>query len=112
VEADEALYDARARVLHDLCAAGCDNAHAVDLVDDALSRRRWWVEQWPEGAAYVAGLVAQDVQEAMLDVAGRCWPDCPRHDDDHELRVEPDLGADPRWVCERDGSTVARLGHL
>ena len=110
------LLVARARVLHDLAAYGLDTALAVSAVDEVLASRRWWVEQWPEGAPYVACLVAQDVQEALLESVGR-WPLCGHdHDPDevapHELRVTPDLGEDPHWVCEEGGAVVARVGGL
>lgn len=111
----DALLCARALVLHDLAARGLDTARTVSILDEVLTERRWWVAQWPEGAAYVACLVAQDVQEALLEEVGR-WPLCflHRHDHDapHELRVAPDLGEDPHWVCEEDGCVVAPVGAL
>jgi hypothetical protein len=108
------LLAARALVLHDLGVCGADTPVTVSLVEDVLAKRRWWLEAWPEGAAYIAGLVAQDVQEALLENVGR-WPACPRHaepEDAHELYVEPALGTDPHWVCEKDGSVVAPIGRL
>ena len=66
------------------------------------------------GQAYVACLVAQDVQEALLETVGR-WPLCSLHEggeDPHELRVTPDLGPDPQWMCEEDGCVVAPVGAL
>lgn len=112
------LLAARARVLHDLAVYGLDTARTVSVVDEVLTARRWWVEQWPEGAAFVACLVAQDVQEALLESIGR-WPLCcsphPDADDEvgtHELRVAPDLGEDPHWVCEELGAVVAPVGAL
>jgi hypothetical protein len=110
----ECLLTARALVVHDLAARGMDNARTVSIVDEVLSARRWWVEQWPDGHAYVACLVAQDVQEALLETVGR-WPLCSLHEDGedpHELRVTPDLGADPQWMCEEDGCVVAPVGAL
>jgi hypothetical protein len=110
----DALLSARALVLHDLVARGMDSARTVSIVDDVLAERRWWVEQWPDGAAYVACLVAQDVQEALLENVGR-WPLCALpHDEDepHELRVTPDLGEDPQWICEEHGCVVAAVGGL
>ena len=110
----DCLLAARARVLHDLAARGMDSARTVSIVDEVLAARRWWVQEWPDGAAYVACLVAQDVQEALLEKVGR-WPLCARHDGDdrsHELRVSPDLGPDPQWVCEEDGWVVAPVGAL
>jgi hypothetical protein len=112
----DALLQARARVLHDLAARDLDNAATVSVVDQVLTARRWWVDQWPDGAQFVACLVAQDVQEALLDSTGR-WPSCRAHhtDDDvpeHELRVTPDLGEDPHWMCEESGVVVARVGAL
>lgn len=114
----DALLAARALVLRDLAAYGMDLAPAVSAVDEVLAARRWWVQEWPEGAAYVACLVAQDVQEALLETVGR-WPLCCRaHAGDgddlgpHELRVAPDLGQDPHWVCEEDGAVVAAVGGL
>ncbi len=119
----DALLEARARVLHDLAARGLASAATVSVVDEVLTARRWWVDQWPEGAAYAACLVAQDVQEALLERVGR-WPLCTAphdlHDPDdpddpdapHELRVAPDLGEDPHWVCEEAGVVVAPVGAL
>jgi hypothetical protein len=113
----DALLEARARVLHDLAARGLDNPATVSVVDDVLTARRWWVDQWPDGAPFVACLVAQDVQEALLEQVGR-WPLCSAtHDPDdepaeHELRVSPDLGEDPHWVCEEVGVVVAPVGAL
>jgi hypothetical protein len=115
----DALLQARARVVHDLAACGLDTAGCVSAVDEALSARRWWADEWPDGAPFLTCLVAQDVQEALLDAAGR-WPLCRvdhEADDDHgahehELRVSPDLGEDPHWVCEVVGVVVARVGEL
>ena len=50
---------ARALVLADLEAARRADPQTVSLLEDAVSARQWWAEQWPEGAIYVAGLVAQ-----------------------------------------------------
>ena len=115
---DDSLLAARALVLRDLAAYRADVARVVSIVEDVLTERRWWVEQWPEGAAYVPGLVAQDVQDAMLERVAR-WPACPIHhgdpeaeEDGHVLHVLPDLGVDPHWVCERHGTVVAPLGGL
>ena len=114
----DALFAARARVLRDLAFYGLDTGPTVSVVDEVLTSRRWWLEQWPDGAAYVACLVAQDVQEALLESVGR-WPLCARDHDDldehvtpHELRVFPDLGEDPHWVCREDGAVVASIGDL
>lgn len=113
----DALLAARARVVRDLAAYGLDTAPAVSVLDAVVASRRWWVEQWPEGAAYIACLVAQDVQEQLAETLGR-WPMCcvPHSPDadvaPHELRVSPDLGADPQWVCEEDGVVVAAVGAL
>ena len=113
----DALLEARARVLHDLVACGLDNAATVSVVDEVVTARQWWVDEWPDGAAFVTCLVAQDVQEALLDQIGR-WPLCSLvHDPDdepasHELRVAPDLGEDPHWVCEEGGFVVAPVGAL
>src|SRR5690349_11837009 len=99
---DELLLSARARVLSDLEARRQASAAAVSLLEDAMASRRWWAEQWAEGAAYVAGLVAQDVQDQLFDLGDR-WPLCVRCDDGpvHSLHIQPDLGGpDPVWVCE------------
>ncbi len=112
------MLAARALVLRDLQATRCADAHAVSLLEEAVSQRRWWVEQWPEGVDYAAGLVAQDVQDALLSLVGR-WPLCPTCVESdgggatHALYVDPDLGGpDPCWVCEESGSMIAPLGHL
>ncbi|MDT3395933.1 hypothetical protein RKE29_04620 [Streptomyces sp. B1866] len=114
MELEQALHAARALVLADLTADGAAQADIVSLVEDAVAHRRWWVEQWPEGVGFVAGLVAQDVQDALLERYGR-WPVCPvctTDHDSHALEVEPELGPDPRWVCARTAVAVARLGSL
>jgi hypothetical protein len=106
---------ARALVLADLESARRADPQTVSLLEDAVSARHWWAEQWPEGAIYVAGLVAQDVQDALLD-GGERWPLCESCEDEaavHSLHIEPDLGGpDPVWVCEESGRTVAPLGGL
>ena len=89
-------------------------AEMVSVLEDAMSSRQWWAEQWPEGEMYVAGLVAQDVQDAVLDSGGR-WPLCRACGEapEHALHIEPDLGGpDPMWVCEESGQEVAELGKL
>jgi hypothetical protein len=110
---DALLFDARARVLADLQARRHATPEAVSVLEDAVSDRRWWAEQWPEGEVYVAGLVAQDVQDALFETSGR-WPlcqGCPGPE--HALYIQPDLGGpDPMWVCEETGEAVAPLGHL
>ena len=108
------LYDARARVLSDLQARQQATASAVSALEDAVSQRKWWAEQWPEGEQYVAGLVAQDVQDALFETVGR-WPLCQtcRNAPEHALHIQPDLGGpDPVWVCEETGDVVAPLGGL
>lgn len=110
---EQALHAARALVLADLAAGQVAAADVVSMVEDSVAQRRWWVEQWPEGAAYVAGLVAQDVQDALLERYGR-WPLCPvcGSGDPHALEVEPELGPDPHWVCHLAGVKVAAVGTL
>ncbi|MFE9659267.1 hypothetical protein [Streptomyces sp. NPDC005955] len=97
----------------DLVAGDVADADVVSLVEDAVTHRRWWAEQWPEGAAYLTSLVAQDVQDALLERYGR-WPLCPvcGSGDPHALDVEPELGADPHWVCGKAGVAVAPVGSL
>ncbi|MYS87794.1 hypothetical protein [Embleya scabrispora] len=107
---DTALLTARALVLADLRTHGVETPETVTVVEHALVERKWWVEQWPDGAAYVPGLIGQDVQEALTE-QGTVWPPCPRHDD-HPLYLEPELGEDPHWVCERDAEVIAPLGGL
>ncbi|MEU0049476.1 hypothetical protein [Streptomyces sp. NPDC006309] len=110
---EQALHAARALVLADLVAGGAAEPDVVSLVEDSVVQRRWWVGQWPQGAGYVAGLVAQDVQDALLDRYGR-WPLCPvcGGGDPHALEVEPELGPDPHWVCHKAGVKVAPVGSL
>ena len=69
------IFSARALVLADLQARHRATAEAVSVLEDAMSQRTWWAEQWPEGEKYVAGLVAQDVQDALFESVGR-WPVC------------------------------------
>lgn len=110
------LLEARALVVHDLMARDLDSPRTVSLVDEVLSQRRWWVEQWPDGGSYVACLVAQDVQEALLESVGT-WPLCSHHTPEdapepHALTVAPDLGTDPHWICEREGIVISPVGAL
>jgi hypothetical protein len=108
------LFEARSRVLADLQARDHATTAAVNALEDAVADRKWWAEQWPEGEAYVAGLVAQDVQDALFDTAGR-WPVCLSCGDApaHALHIQPDLGGpDPVWVCEESGREIAPLGEL
>lgn len=107
---DQELMRARARVLHDLTACGVVLPEIVSLVEDAVADRRWWVESWPDGAAYVAGQVAQDVQDALMDSHGR-WPTCECHPGE-PLGIEPELGPDPHWFCPDCCGPVAPLGAL
>jgi hypothetical protein len=105
------LHQARATVLADLTSTHLAEPEFVSVLEEALSKRRWWLEQWPEGAEFVAGLLAQDVQDALLETHGR-WPLCPLCDAPHALAVEPELGPDPHWVCEAKGQAVAAVGTL
>jgi hypothetical protein len=82
-----------------------------ELLGRCVEHRRWWVEQWPDGAQFLTCLLAQDVQEAVQESADPHWPLCAEHGD-HALAVEPDLGTDPFWVCERSGLPVAPVGSL
>jgi hypothetical protein len=114
VTSDDPLLSARALVLHDLEVTGSADAQSVSALEAAVTTRRWWTSQWKEGKAYVAGLVAQDVQDAILDRLGR-WPLCMACDelDPHTLYIHPELGGpDPMWVCEVSGIAVAPLGAL
>lgn len=110
---ERALHTARALVMADLAAGDVAEAQIVSMVEDAVTHRRWWVEQWPEGAEFVVGLVAQDVQDALLERYGR-WPLCPVCDagDPHALDVEPELGPHPHWVCAKAAVAVAPVGAL
>ncbi len=91
---DTLLLAARALVLADLQARHRATPEAVDALEDACANRGWWAEQWPEGEVYVAGLVAQDVQDALFESVGR-WPLCVTCDPErpeHALYIEPDIG--------------------
>jgi hypothetical protein len=99
------LEDAGAAVRRDLADPRLD-----PVVDDCVEKRRWWVEHWPDGEPFLMCLLAQDVQERVRE-ADPLWPPCPEHSD-HALFVEPDLGTDPFWVCERSGLPVAPVGSL
>ena len=113
---DEALLDARARVLADLTATGTADADSVSALEQALAERRWWADEWPEGVPFLAGQVAQDVQDALFDAVIGRWPLCRLCDagdgPEHELRITPELGADPAWICEKSGVVAAPLGGL
>ncbi len=116
--ADDALMNARALVLHDLEVTSAASPETVSALEEAVITRRWWASQWEQGKEYVAGLIAQDVQDTILDRFGR-WPVCQVCDagagdtEPHALYIHPDLGGpDPTWVCESSGTTVAPLGSL
>jgi hypothetical protein len=114
VTSDDALITARALVLHDLEATRAADPETVSALEAAVTTRRWWTSQWEEGKQYVAGLIAQDVQDALLEQIGR-WPLCRAcdHLDPHALYIHPELGGpDPTWVCETSGIAVAPLGGL
>jgi len=113
---EQLLLDARARVLADLTARRQATAVAVSALEDACVAREWWAQQWPDGQGqvYVAGLVAQDVQDALFDSVGR-WPLCRDclEGPEHSLYIQPDIGGpDPVWVCEETGTVAAALGFL
>jgi hypothetical protein len=107
------LLSARALVLRDLAAEGRLDPHTVSLVEDCIAQRRWWLAQWAAGADFIAGLVAQDVQDMLFDEETR-WPLCETCAEPvvHSLAIEPELGPDPHWVCSASGSVIAALGHL
>ena len=111
---EEQLSAARARLLHDLEATVATTPAHVDVLEDVVAARREWVQPWPEGASYLTCLMAQDLQEQLQELVvlhiGR-WPQC-RLDGAHQLHVEPDLGADPHWVCEDCATIVAPIGGL
>jgi hypothetical protein len=105
---------ARALVLHDLETTAVADPATVSVLESALADRGWWLEQWAEGRDFVVGLVAQDVQDALLTSSGR-WPLCRACDElePHALYVQPDLGGpNPVWVCEQAGIEVAPVGGL
>ncbi|ARQ70084.1 hypothetical protein [Streptomyces marincola] len=110
---EEALHRGRALVLADLAADGVAGPEEVSMLEQAVSHRRWWCDQWPEGAVFVTGLLAQDVQDELLARRGR-WPLCPVcvELEPHALDVEPELGEDPHWVCGVTGRPVAAVGSL
>lgn len=108
------MFFARAVVLADLVSRHRATPAAIDALEDALAQRQWWAEQWPQGRPYVAGLVAQDVQDALIE-AGQRWPACLScvHAPEHNLYIHPDLGGpDPMWICEETAEGTAPLGHL
>jgi hypothetical protein len=110
----DALLTARALVLHDLEVTRTADPASVSALEAAVTTRRWWASQWAEGKQYVAGLIAQDVQDALLEEIGR-WPLCHACDETaaHALYIHPELGGPgPTWVCEHSGITVAPLGGL
>ncbi len=111
-ETADPLLVTRALLLADLAASGAVEAELVNLVEDVVAQRRWWVGEWPQGAPYVAGQAAQDLQDRLLDESGRRWPPCPTHEGTHELALEPELGPDPHWVCHESAAVIAPLGRL
>src|SRR6201990_3781102 len=91
------LLAARALVLAGLEARHPATPDAVDAREDACANRGWWAEQWPEGRVYVAGLVAQDVQDALFETVGR-WPlclTCDSEEAEHSFYIWPDISGSP-----------------
>ncbi len=111
--ANDPLMTARSLVLHDLQVRRSADARTVSALEEAVSHRTWWLSQWPDGHGLVAGLVAQDVQDALFDAGGR-WPLCTACDNTHQhtLDIQPELGPDPHWVCPESGIVVGPLGTL
>lgn len=107
------LLAARAATLRDLSACRLADAERVSLLEQAVSGRRWWLSQWAEGAAFISGLVAQDVQDTLFDHGVR-WPRCAACEQtaEHSLSLEPALDPAPRWMCPESGIVVAPLGQL
>lgn len=108
-DSDGPLAQARAALTRDT------RGRWPEELDRALAHRRWWLDQWADGAPHVLGLVAQDVQESVHE-ADPLWPpcsetSCPQRGA-HPLYVEPDLGPDPFWTCTETGLPVARVGQL
>jgi len=110
MDVEEELTRARARLLHDLQATLPTTPARIDVLEDVVAARREWVGPWPAGAEFLTCLVAQDLQEQLQEADGR-WPLC-RLDGAHQLHVQPDLGADPHWVCEDCEKVVAPVGGL
>lgn len=110
---DDVLLRARALVLEDLETTGAADPATVSALEEAIASRHEWLSAWAEGAPYVAGLVAQDLQDSLLDARGR-WPLCPVCEEaTHCLYIHPELGGpNPTWVCEETGREVAELGRL
>lgn len=105
------LAEAAVAARHDLEATGQWTDASEAALAESLTQRSWWLDQWPEGGEHLPGLVAQDVQEWVHNTVFSDWPLCPEHRD-HALFVEPDLGADPFWVCHRSGLPLAEVGDL
>ncbi len=108
------LFDARARVLADLQARHHATAHAVSILEDAVSAREWWADQWPEGQVYVAGLVAQDVQDGLFETAGR-WPlclTCAGARSTRSTSSPTSVGPTRSGSARSPGDVVAPLGRL
>jgi hypothetical protein len=114
VTTQDALMTARALVLHDLEVTRAADAESVSALEASVTTRRWWTSQWEEGKQYVAGLIAQDVQDALLEKTGRwLFYGYGDHRDPHALYIHPELGGpEPTWVCEKSGIAVAPLGGL
>ena len=106
---------ARALVLHDLESTGVADPPRVSALESALADRGWWLEQWAEGRDFVVGLVAQDVQDALLETNGR-WPlcrACDRAGAARALRAPRPRRTRPRpGCCEHAGIAVAPIGEL
>ena len=107
------LLNARALVLADLAAQGLVDPHTVSLSRTAWRSAAGGCRSGQQGASFIDGLVAQDVQDALFDEARR-WPLCVGCADpvEHSLSIEPELGPDPHWVCSESGYVVAPLGRL
>ena len=108
------LFDARARVLADLQARHHATARGgVGPRGRGVRRASGGPSSGPRAQVYVAGLVAQDVQDALFEtrraLAG--LPDL-RRGPEHSLYIQPDLGGpDPVWVCEESGDVGGAAGR-
>jgi hypothetical protein len=61
---EDPIVTARAHVLRDLEATGVANPETVSLLEDAVSQRGWWLEQWPGGHSFVTGLCVLSARTA------------------------------------------------
>jgi hypothetical protein len=124
---DEVLSEAMAPVLRDLRRAGVAAPRIEDrdwAHDSESASAMLWSPDGSGRGVYVllsvpeferVATVADQVQEwAIEELWGKAptnWPPCPRHPDNHPMKVSTREAA-AVWTCPADETTIAPIGTL